>query len=108
MTVRSRPGAVAGAVIALGVPLVFLVLAWLIEHGLAPYAEMRDNLSLFGLCGWISLFLLGPIGIAVMGWSVGIRHSSAWVALVVVSIPVVVVVWFAGVASLSGALGNPF
>ena len=74
---------------------------------MAPYAEMRDNLSVVGLFGWISLFLQGPIGIAVMGWSVGIRHPSAWVALVLVSVPVFFAVWFAGVASLSGALGNP-
>ncbi len=108
MTIPSRRGVVAGAFIALVVPLASLVLAGLVENGLAPYAEMHDRLSLFGLFDWISLFLLGPIGIAVVGRSAGLRHPSAWVALILVSVPVLVAVWFAGAASLSGALGNPF
>ena len=56
----------------------------------------------------ISLFLLGPIGIVIAGWSAGVRGAPAWLALIIVAVPVFAFVWFVCVASLGGALGNPF
>jgi hypothetical protein len=107
MAGRSRSGVAVGAFIALIVPVSFAVLAQLVVAGIAPYEEMHSLLNLFGFIGWVSLLVLGPVGLAIAGWSVGIRGAMAWLAAIIVVLPLLVVVWFAGVASLSGALGNP-
>jgi hypothetical protein len=107
MAVRSRRGVAVGAFVALVVPVSYAVLAQLLLAGIAPYEETHSLLGLIGLIGWISLLVLGPVGLAVAGWSAGIRSVLGWLAAIVVVMPLLVVVWFAGVASLSGALGNP-
>jgi len=48
------------------------------------------------------------VGIAIAAWSAGVRGVAGWIALMVVALPVFAVIWFVGVATLSGALGNPF
>lgn len=108
MTVKSRRGLGVGAFIALVVPISYLVLAVLVENGIAPYDQTHALLNPLGLLGWISLFLLGPVGIVIAGRSAGLRGVIAWLALIIVAIPVVAFVWFVCVATLSGALGNPF
>jgi hypothetical protein len=108
MTVKSRRGLGVGAFIALVVPISYLVLAVLVENGIAPYDQTHALLNPLGLLGWISLFLLGPVGIVIAGRSAGLRGVIAWLALIIVAIPVFAFVWFACVATLSGALGNPF
>jgi hypothetical protein len=109
MTVKSKGGLAVGVFIALVVPISYWVLALLVENGIAPYDQTH---ALFvgplGLIGWISLFLLGPIGIVIAGWSAGVRGAPAWLALIIVAVPVFAFVWFVCVASLGGALGNPF
>jgi Transposase len=93
---------------ALVVPISYWVLALLVENGIAPYDQTHALFDLLGLLGWISLFLLGPIGIVIAGRSAGVRGALAWLALLIVAIPVLAFVWFVCVATLSGALGNPF
>jgi hypothetical protein len=109
MTVKSRGGLAVGVFIALVVPISYWVLALLVENGIAAYDQTH---ALFdgplGLIGWISLFLLGPIGIVIAGWSAGVRGAPAWLALIVIAVPVFAFVWFVCVATLGGALGNPF
>jgi hypothetical protein len=73
-----------------------------------PYELARSLFNLFGLIGWISLFLLGPIGIVIAGRSSGVRGVVSWIAVFIVAQPIVVFAWFLGVASLGGSLGNPF
>jgi hypothetical protein len=51
--------------------------------------------------------LLGPIGVGIALWSAGVR-GAALVALIVVALPVLMVVWFLCLATLSGAMGEPF
>ena len=108
MTVKSWWGPVVGAFIALVVPISYWVLALLVENGIAPYDQTHSLFDLLGLLGWISLFLLGPIGIVVAGRSAGVRGALAWLALLIVAIPVLAFVWFVCVATLGGTLGNPF
>src|SRR5450756_2192079 len=79
-----------------------------VENGIAPYDQTHALFGLLGLLGWISLFLLGPIGIVIAGRSAGVRGALAWLALLMWALPVFAFVWFVCVASLSGALGNPF
>lgn len=107
MTVKSRRGLVIGAFIALVVPISYWVLALLVENGIAPYDQMHSLLNLFGLIS-LSELLLGPIGIVIAGRSAGVRGAIAWLVLIIVGIPLLAVVWFLCVATLSGALGNPF
>jgi hypothetical protein len=108
MTVKSRRGLGVGGFIALVVPISYLVLALLVEKGIAPYDQTHSLLDLIGLLGWISLFLLGPVGIVIAGRSAGVRGAGAWLGLTIVAVPVFAFVWFVCVATLSGALGNPF
>ena len=108
MTFKSRRGVMAGAFIALFVPASDLLLAQLVGSGIAPYEQTRSLLDVIGLFAWTSLFLLGPIGIVVAGRSVGVRGAINWLVLLIVALPAYAVVWFVCVATVSGALGNPF
>jgi hypothetical protein len=73
-----------------------------------PYDPVRSLLDVIGTLSWISLAVFGPAGIAIVGWSAGIRNVFALIVLVVVVAPLYVAIWFAGAVSISGALGNPF
>lgn len=105
----SRRGVVLGLILAFAIPVSCWVLATLVEHGLAPYDQMHalyrtDTFSLIAL----SEVLLGPIGIGIALWSGGVRGAFVLAGLIIVSVPVLAFVWFLGVATLGGALGNPF
>jgi len=108
MTAKSWRSVMVGASIALVVPISYWFLASLVENGIAPYDQTHALFDLIGLLGWISLFLLGPIGIVIAGRSAGVRGALAWLALLMWALPVFAFVWFVCVATLSGALGNPF
>ena len=107
MTAKSWRSVMVGASIALVVPISYWVLASLVENGIAPYDQTHSLFDLLGLLGWISLFLLGPIGIVIAGRSAGVRGALAWLALLI-AVPVLAFVWFVCVATLGGTLGNPF
>ncbi len=107
MAMTSNRAAVFGSALALGVPVGYLVLGVLVQNRIAPYDQVRPLLNAFGALGWLDLFILGPIGIALVIRSRGLRGATAVLA-VLVSLPVFIVAWFIGVATLSGALGNPF
>jgi hypothetical protein len=108
MSIRSGRGVALGGFIALGVPVSFWLLAALVAGGIAPYDQVRSALDVIGLLGWASLFVLGPAGILIAGKSAGVSNAASWIALMVVAVPVFVILWFVGVATLSGTLGNPF
>ena len=101
-----RRGVLAGLLIAFGLPVLYWLLARLIDAGIVPYDTIRAHLDQLGLVSLSELFL-GPIGIVVIGRSARIR-GAGWIPLFIVAVPFAVVVWFIGVATLSGALGNPF
>lgn len=106
VTRASRRGMLAGLVIVFGVPLLYWLLAMLIDAGIASYDAVRPHLDELGLVS-LSEVVLGPLGIVVAGRSAHV-HGVAWILLFLVALPSALVVWFIGVASLSGALGNPF
>ena len=108
MTIRSRRGVAAGASLALVVPFGSLLLAQLVEARALPYDDVRPLLNAIGTLSWLSLSVLGPAGIAVAGWSAGVRGIFAWVALYVVAAPAYVMLWFWSAVAISGALGSPF
>jgi len=108
MAVRSRSGVVAGLGIASIVPALSLLIPALVQNGIAPAEAMRSMLDVFGFFTWLSLALLGPLGIAVAGRSAGVRTALGWLAVLVVAGPAYLAIWFLGAASLSGGLGNPF
>lgn len=108
MTVRSWRGTVVGAFIALVVPISYWALAVLVQNGIAPYDQIHALLGTLGLVGVISLVLLGPAGIVIAGRSLGVRGAPGLIALTMCAMPVLAVVWFVCVATLSGTLGNPF
>ena len=107
MTV-SKVGVAGGFTIALAVPVVERVIVLLLENGVIGPDEARPILSVFGPLVWISLLVLGPVGIAVVGRSLGIRNWFAWLSLFLATVPLFLIVWFLSAAMLSGALGNPF
>jgi hypothetical protein len=108
MAIRSRRGVAAGAILALVVPLGSLLLAQLVETRMVPYDEVRALLDAIGTLSWLSLMVLGPLGIAVVGRSAGVRGIGGWAALYIIAAPAYVVLWFWSAVAISGALGNPF
>jgi hypothetical protein len=103
----SRRGMAVGFALAFAIPVSYWLLATLVEHGITPYDETHALLSpLFE----ISLLevLLGPIGIGIALWSGGTRGALKLAGLTVLAVPMLAVVWFLAVATLGGALGNPF
>ena len=107
MMVRSRRGVAIGVVIVLAVPIAFLLLAVLVQNGIAPYEPIHAQINGIGLIGWVSLAVLGPVGIAIAGWSAGVRGVLAWLAVVIVFGPMFVALWLMSVVTISGSLGNP-
>ena len=105
---RSRRGVALGLAITLMVPAFSLVASWLVGTNVVSGASLRPSLDAFGTLAWAGLVVLGPVGIVIAGWSAGVRDVLSWIAWLVVTIPTFVILWFGGVASLSGALGNPF
>jgi hypothetical protein len=104
--VRSWRGVAVGLLIALLVPILCLALAWLLGSGLVSYDRLRALVTpWFGLV--LAEVLLGPIGVGIALWSVGLR-GTALAALIVLFLPVLVIVWFLCLATLSGAMGDPF
>jgi hypothetical protein len=108
MAIRSIRGLVVGATVALVVPVLSWSAAALVRADVVSAAAARPLLDVVGLLAWVALLVLGPLGIAIAGWSAGIRDVLTWVAWLILLVPAFVVVWFVAVAELSGALGNPF
>jgi hypothetical protein len=106
MTVKSWPGVIGGAFIALVLPTSMLLAAKLIEGGIPLIERGPDTMQTLTTVE-LSELLLGPVGIAIAGKAAGLRQIG-WLLLVVVAIPVLAVFWFLGAATLSGALGSPF
>jgi hypothetical protein len=105
-TLRSWRVAAGGVLLALLVPILCLALAWLLGSGLVSYDQLRALVTpWFGLV--LAEVLLGPIGVGIALWSVGLR-GTALAALIVLFLPVLVIVWFLCLATLSGAMGDPF
>ncbi len=108
MMVESWRGLGVGAFIALVVPISYVVLARLVEVGIAPNDQVH---TLVPLLDWI-LFplgvLLGPIGIVVAGRSAGIRGAFGWLVLMIVAVPALAYLWFISALLYSGATGRPF
>jgi hypothetical protein len=106
ITVKSRWGVAIGVCIALVVPVSYWALALLVQNGIAPYDQTH---ALLGTLGAVALaeVVLGPLGIGIAGWWGGVRGATL-LALVVLALPVLAVVWFLSVVTLSGALGEPF
>jgi MFS family permease len=103
MTFESRRGVLVGAFIALFVPTSDLLLAQLVGNRIAPYEQTRSLLDVIGLLSWTSLFVLGPIGIVIAGRSGGVRGALAWLALLIVALPLYAVAWFASARRPSAA-----
>jgi hypothetical protein len=107
MTVRSGRNVIVGVVIALVVPVSFALYAWLLGARIVPLERDGSTMQTLTTIALTEL-LLGPIGIAIAGNAAGLRRPAAWLALIVVAVPVLTITWFLCVATLSGALGSPF
>src|SRR5450432_3365960 len=107
LTVTSRRGLVVGVALALAITVSMWVLAFLVQHGLAPYDQLHAALNPLAELSLLEL-VLGPVGIVVVGWSAGVRSGLAWTALVVLGVPVLTFAWIVSVVTVSGALGEPF
>ncbi len=107
MRVKSWRGVVVGAFIALVLPLSTLLFASLILNGIVHVNREGSFMQTLTTIELTEIFL-GPIGIVVAGTSAGLRGAVAWLALIIVAVPVLAFVWFLCAATLSGALGSPF
>jgi hypothetical protein len=104
---RVNAGVIAGAVIALAIPVSNGLAAMLWDNGLVqldPEGWLVKGLEAPGLAG----ILFGPIGIVIAGWFGRARSFNAWFVLIVLAIPLLTVVWFYAIASLGGLAGEPF
>ncbi len=109
MTSRSLQTLGLGVLIAVAMPLAYLVLSFLIGSGLvaAPTGTVNDALKSLGLNATVG-FVLAALGLSMIGRGAGIRNVWAWTALAVIGLPLIAVVWFFGYATLGGATGSPF
>ena len=106
MTATAYRQVAAGVGIALVVPALFASLAVLVERGIVSFNRPIDWTPFTIMA--LSEIVLGPIGVAIAGRGAGVRGPIAWLVLFVVSMPVLLFVWFYSVAMVSGALGAPF
>jgi hypothetical protein len=106
---RSWRGAVVGALIALAMPITHLALAKFIENGILapPTGALNDVLKDLGLNAAVG-FVLVLFGIRTIGRGARLQSPWAWLALIVIALPVLAFVWFMGYAILGGATGSPF
>ena len=102
-----RRGVVAGALIALAVPLVSLGVAYAWGHGFVtlepngPFVQAIEGTAMWEI-------VLGPVGLVVAGRAARLNGVLPWLALFIIGLPVVGVLWFIGVAYLGGLAGEPF
>ena len=105
-TSRNRNGIVLGIVIALAVPVVSLVVAFLWGSGvlaLEPNGGFVQALQATAL--WE--IGLGPIGMVILGRAA--RFTGAeWLLWAILEVPSLLVIWFVSVAFLGGLAGEPF
>ena len=107
MRTLTRPGVVGGFLLALWLPVLNLIVAFLWERQIVTFDP--DGAVIGALQGtFLWELFLGPIGIVVAGRSAGIRSPLTWFALFWVAVPVLAVLWFVGVASVGGLAGEPF
>ena len=105
-TSRNRNGIVLGIVIALAVPVVSLVVAFLWGSGvlaLEPNGAFVQALQATAL--WE--IGLGPIGMVIIGRAARFTRPE-WFFWVAFGLPSLLVIWFVSVAFLGGLAGEPF
>lgn len=109
MTAPSWRTVALGAPIALAMPLLYLVLAYLFGSGLVPEptGPVDEALSSLGLNATIGS-VLALLGLSMIGRGANLRSAWAWIVLVVLGLPVIAFVWFLSYATLGGATGSPF
>jgi hypothetical protein len=95
-----------GISLALLVPVLFWALTVLIDNGVVSFARPIDWAPLTIIA--LSEIVLGPLGVVVAGRGAGVRGVIAWLVLLVVTMPVLFVIWLDYAMGLSGALGAPF
>lgn len=104
---RRRFGVILGLIIALAIPVLSFVVAFLWDRGVlalapnGPFVQALQSIAVWEL-------VLGPVGIVVAGRSAGLRGVAAWLATVLLAVPVLAYLWFVGVAYLGGLAGEPF
>ena len=96
----------AGAVLALVIPIGLLVFAVLLENDLITLARDDSTLRTVMFISFTE-FLLGPLGLWVAGSGAGVRGLEAWIPVFLFGVPALGFVWFVAVASVSGAFGSP-
>ena len=107
MTVKIRRGVVVGAAIALAVPISYLAIGLIVQIGIAPSDAVRPFDDILTFVAVLEV-LLGPAGIVIAGRSGGVRGVGPWLTLLIVTVPVLGILWFIALVTLGGATGNPF
>lgn len=101
-------GVVVGPLVALGLPIIFLVIAAAVTRGSPSFGLVHDLFNQFGLLLALGELVLAPLGIVILGRGLGVHGSAAWAGLLVIGLPVALVMMVDSVLQLSGALGMPF
>ncbi len=107
---RATTKAVAvGALVALGLPILYLVGAVLIWNGIVDPDRMGDvkatinSLTLNATAG----LALAVAGLAIIVKAAGLG-TRAGLSLFLLGLPAIAMLWFLSYANLGGALGSPF
>ncbi|MEO8230247.1 MAG: hypothetical protein ABI628_10865 [Chloroflexota bacterium] len=110
MAVRSWRGVMVGVVIALALPIVYLVVAQLVSSGILPFTRTGLFYEVFNSLGFNAAagFVLAMVGIVTAGRAARLESPWAWLTLLVIALPLLAFAWFISYATLGGALGNPF
>jgi hypothetical protein len=116
MSTKSWLGVGAGAVIALALPIA----TWIVGLSLPGVAFTADQVRLRDLAveqarpltDLLTTFslaelILGPLGVFIVGRSAGLHGATRWLVLVVVTVPLLAIVWLLGLLTMFGAVGKP-
>ena len=103
-----RPRLIAlGALLALGIPTVSIVVAalwslgWIEPDPNGPLVQSLQQLAV------PSLFVALP-GLIIAAWAAGTRNPVTWAAVLILGVPLLAIAWFVGTAWLGGLAGEPF
>jgi cytochrome b561 len=106
----SLVGVVVGVLIALALPILYVLVAQLLSSGVLqltrsgfPY-DVLNSLAFNALAQSV----LAMVGIVVVGRAARLESTWAWIGLYLVALPVLAFGWFLTYATLGGAMGNPF
>lgn len=105
MTRRPWLGFVAGAIVALVLPIAYWTIGLGIEQEVLTDEHVRPLAGALTTIAPAEL-VLGPLGIWLAGRAAALRGTAPWAIAVLALAPLLAVFWLLGLLTMGGALGS--